>query len=557
MAKHKIRNQLLMTLIFLTLIPVMIISIYIINVYSDSIIEVEEQSLARSQAQIQDNMAASIEKGVYMIGFLRKDKQIHDFLHGEVLEEADMPLLLNGYRHQVDYVLSINLWQGNAIYGSSDDSSYLDHTFLSSPIYQEVIHNDGLTLLSNYMPGHSPIISDKSEFIDTVHLMSRVHVGEGESGIIDVMMSSILFEEAVRNVDLGGGGYFYVMNEQHQVVYTPVASNALSKVNQTGYLTNSTPIKGTSWTLHVVKPINQVLSKINLLRNNLIKLFLVTIIILVIIIAIFSNLIVRPIKTLQRLMKKVEKGNLDVQYEETVNNEVHELGMGFNKMIREIKKLISQVKKEQQAKKIAEIGMLQSNIKPHFLYNTLETIRWMTKKYEADDIAETVNALAIFFRVGLSKGKEMIPLEDELTHVASYLKIQKIRYKDILDYQIRVDDSLKSYKVLKLILQPFVENALYHGIKESGEKGMIVISGYLEGEYLYLTVEDDGQGIQEERLAKVVKEFSHYTDKTYVGYGMKNVHQRIQLVHGVDYGVQIKSEWGRGTKVTVRVPKSY
>lgn len=557
MGKNKIRNQLLITLIFLTLIPVMIISIYIVNVYSDSIIEVEVQSLIRSQTQIHDNITSSMENYNYMIDFLHKDQQINRFLDGEVFEDGKIQLLLNGYLNQVDYVLSINLLQGKSVYESSDDSSYLDDEFLSSTIYKAVCNNNGNTLLWNYTPGNSPIISDKSEFIDTVHLISSVNVGEQKLGIIDVMISSILFEEAVRNVDLGGGGYFYVVNENGHVVYTPIASNELSKINQSGYLTNSTKIKGTSWTLHVVKPIDQVLSKINLLRNNLIRLFFGTIIVLVVIIAIFSSYIVRPIKKLQWLMKMVEIGNLDVRYEECVNNEVHELGIGFNKMISEIKKLISQVKKEQQAKKIAEIAMLQSNIKPHFLYNTLETIRWMTKKYEADDIAETLNALATFFRVGLSKGKEMISLEDELTHVTSYLKIQKIRYKDILDYQIIVDEQFKSYKVLKLILQPFVENALYHGIKESGEVGMIVIRGYVEEEDLCLTIEDDGQGMSNDRLAIVIDEFSHLSDKSYVGYGMKNVHQRIQLVHGVNYGVQIKSELGSGTKVIIRIPRDY
>lgn len=582
--KNAIRNQLMITYILMTIIPVMVISIYIVNVYSQSIIEVEQSVLERSFEQIDSNMVAEMEGYFYTLGFLVKDRQIRMMGMKSLQDRTDVQMLLQGYMRQSPFILSITVFDNEGNYVSSDEKGHIKQSFLSSPQMEQMV--EGEILLTHYSPGNSPIISDNSEYIDTLHMFTSY--GQDSDLYVNVMVSSMMFEEAVKNVDLGDGGYFYITSNQDTLVYSPVASNQLDKQDDKRYLTKVDSIEGTDWNLHTVRPIVAVLERINVLRNNLITLFLVTIIILIVITTFFSGYIVKPIKKLQYLMGQVEKGNLDVMYEEKVNNEVHDLGIGFNKMLSKIRDLIKQVKKEQQSKKATEIAMLQSNIKPHFLYNTLETIRWMSKKYRADDIGETVDALATFFRVGLSKGKDMISLEEELSHVGSYLQIQRLRYEDIMDYDIEVDDKLKFILVPKLILQPFVENALYHGIKESGDEGHIRIKAireqYYENgsagnstmntaedtnvntpekgvasiseEHLLLTVTDTGQGMSRDRLNELISEMSSHKDRSYISYGVKNVHNRIRLMFGEPYGVEIRSTEGMGTTVLIRLPMS-
>jgi two-component system, sensor histidine kinase YesM len=563
--KNKIRNQLILTYVLLTIIPVMIISIYIVNVYSSSIIEMERSSLIRNQEKIHKNIIESMKTYTYMLEFIKKDYQLQEASQKGLIKDVNLETLLTGYLKQVNYILSISLFNAERNFISSDVNGNLKSEFDVQSIMNAIRTNPNQIVLKSYKPGNSPIVSANSEYIDTVHLFTRIRpenrledqqTKDTNEAVVNVMISSTLFEEAVKNVDLGDSGYFYVLNEQGEVVYSPVASKELDKTTVNEYLTYETLIDNTGWTLHAVKPIQGVLEHINNLRNNLIKLFLISIIILFAITVKFSNYIINPIKRLQALMKQAEIGNLDIRYSGKINNEINDLGLGFNKMISKINELIDQVKKEQQAKKYAEIAMLQSNIKPHFLYNTLETIRWMSKKYQANDISETVNALATFFRVSLSKGKESIPLSEEIKHVESYLQIQKLRYSDILDYSIEVADHLNKYIVPKLIIQPFVENSLYHGIKETGERGCIKVQAFEENENIVIVIEDDGQGISEDKLNTLRTEIDNLSDFSYISYGIKNVHQRIRLINGVKYGVTLESKKGVGTKVIIILPKS-
>lgn len=174
-------------------------------------------------------------------------------------------------------------------------------------------------------------------------------------------------------------------------------------------------------------------------------------------------------------MRQAETGDFSIRFSENRQDEIGQLGQSFNRMIEEISNLIDQVYHEQQRKRETELRVLQEQIKPHFLYNTLDTIQWMAQEHGAQDIVDMVSALTQLFRVGLSKGQEMIPLREELRHVESYLFIQKVRYEDKFDYTISINPGIDQLRVLKVILQPLVENAIYHGIKERRGKGHILV----------------------------------------------------------------------------------
>jgi len=267
-----------------------------------------------------------------------------------------------------------------------------------------------------------------------------------------------------------------------------------------------------------------------------------------------SSGIAKPIVRLRRLMEQAEEGNLEVRYPAPPDDEVGRLGRSFNTMIGEIAKLVEQVYQEQQKKREAEFRILQAQIKPHFLYNTLDTIHWMAHDKGADDIVGIVDALTRLFRISLSKGRDRISLGEELEHVTSYLVIQKIRYAGKLDYVLDVDPGLEEVPVVKLTLQPLVENAIYHGIKEKAGPGRLRIEGRREGDALVLTVADDGVGMEPEVLDRLVRNLQVGEDPETPGFGVFSVHHRIRLAFGEDWGLSFESEPGVGTRVRVRQP---
>jgi len=270
--------------------------------------------------------------------------------------------------------------------------------------------------------------------------------------------------------------------------------------------------------------------------------------------ALFSTSVVRPMMKLEQLMTEAQAGNLYVRFHARYNDEIGSLGRAFNGMLDRIQALIDQVFAAEKKKRYAEINALQAQIKPHFLYNTFDTIHWLAKKYGAKDIVYIIQCLTNLFRIGLSSGSEIITLREEVAHVENYLKIQKVRYDDILDFEVDIQEEIKGLYVHKLILQPIVENALYHGIKTTKRKGKILITAREEGENIIITIMDNGVGMSEEQVEKINDLFKKGKSQG-SGYGMFNVDQRIKLSYGSEYGLHVKSKIGYGTVVTIINPK--
>ncbi len=215
-----------------------------------------------------------------------------------------------------------------------------------------------------------------------------------------------------------------------------------------------------------------------------------------------------------------------------------------------------QVKEEQKRLRKSEFDLLQSQINPHFLYNTLDAIIWSAEAGNQKQVVSMVGNLSDFFRLSLNKGKESVTIREELQHVRSYLEIQQIRYQDILKFEIDVPEDLFEYMIPKLSVQPIVENALYHGIKNKRGGGYIKVYGEEKKEYLSLVVEDEGKGMDEEHLRKVRRALREHTPESGVVYGLYNVNERIRLNYGEGYGIHIESILDRGTRVELRLPKS-
>lgn len=267
--------------------------------------------------------------------------------------------------------------------------------------------------------------------------------------------------------------------------------------------------------------------------------------------------ITHPIRKLSEVTDQVAKGDLTVRSDVRSGAEVSVLNDSLNTMIDKINELLEQVKKEQGRLRKAEFELLQSQINPHFLYNTLDTIVWLAEAGEQKKVVDMVGSLSDFFRTSLNQGKDMVSVKEELQHSRSYLEIQQVRYQDILQYEIQVPETLFCYLIPKITIQPLVENALYHGIKNKRGIGKIMITGKREKDYFVLIVEDNGAGMSRERLEAVREGMNQKSQTEKDIYALYNVNERIRLNFGQKYGLSIDSVLGEGTTVQVMLPFTY
>jgi len=261
-----------------------------------------------------------------------------------------------------------------------------------------------------------------------------------------------------------------------------------------------------------------------------------------------SRSMMNPIEKLLRMSNKISEGDFSHRVELSTSDEFNNLATGMNTMSEQIEILLEKGIEEQKQIQIMEHKVLQAQIRPHFLYNTLDAIIWAAEAENMKDVITLVTSLSSFFRISLSHGIDYIPISDEIEHVRNYLIIQQIRYYDVLTYEIIVDEDLPDVKILKLMLQPLVENSLYHGIKHTRERGKIIVTIKKEGERLRFSVADNGIGMSPEALETLIYDINHGNGEK--GYGLFNVNRRLKLYYGSSEGIEIKSEYKKGTEVS-------
>lgn len=263
----------------------------------------------------------------------------------------------------------------------------------------------------------------------------------------------------------------------------------------------------------------------------------------------------KPVIRLKTMASKIAQGDLSIRVKKPEISELDELTDSLNTMAEKLGSLIeSNVQKQQNLQK-AEMKALQAQIAPHFMYNTLDTILSLAEDGQNEEVVKTTLALSNFFRLSLNKGRDWVTVAEEKSHVESYLAIQKIRYGAILDYEIDISEDMLGECMLKILLQPLVENAIYHGIKKTRRRGCVKLSGIRQDEYLVFTVEDNGLGMKEEELLALRENLIHYdVSNPDMGFGMYNVYKRVQLYYEIDDGLSVESEFQKGSKMTLRLP---
>ena len=394
--------------------------------------------------------------------------------------------------------------------------------------------------------------------------------GEND-GVFFIDLNYNAISSLCSNNNIGGSGYIFILDENGNIIYHPqqqlmygglktenideIMSSTkdhfqseegdklytISKSDMTGWT-----VVGAAYTSELLKN-NKQAQMMYLLVAGVLLLGVIAIS------SIISREITKPIRQLRDSMSMVEEGRFDkANVPVTASNEVGSLSKSFNVMTERIHTLMEQNVYEQKQKRKNELKALQAQINPHFLYNTLDSIIWMSEAGRNDEVVLMTSALARLFRQSISNDKEQVTVAEEIEYVRSYLTIQKMRYKDKLEYSIDVSPEINHVMIIKFALQPIVENAIYHGLKYKDTKGNLSIRGYVRGKKAYITIADDGVGMEEAALEHIFDETKKEHKSN--GVGVPNVQKRLKLYYGQEYGISYISRKGVGTVATVTVP---
>ena len=434
--------------------------------------------------------------------------------------------------------------------------------------YQEALKARGEAAISS-----SHVQNAVQEHYDWVVTLSRYisnRVTPEIGGVFFVDLNYNAIQDLCERISLGNKGYIYILDQsgaivyhpQQQLIYSGMKQELLSEVMETeessfltedGKLYTISRSEATGWTVVGVSYVSELMAGADSARLVYALTALVLFAAALALAYLLSREITKPIQRLQGSMKEVERGNFDnAAIQVWDDNEIGSLSRSFNIMTEEIQKLMKQSEREQRAKRKYELRVLQSQISPHFLYNTLDSIIWMAEWGKNQEVVTMTSSLARLLRRTISNEQELVTIAEEIDCTEAYLTIQKMRYKDKLEYEIELEDGIGREKIVKLVLQPLVENAIYHGIKYKEGRGLIQIRVFCQDDCIVLQVEDDGKGMDEETLAHIFEQ--HIRDTRSNGVGVNNVNERIRLFYGAEYGLSFKSEPEKGTTATIWIP---
>ena len=409
-----------------------------------------------------------------------------------------------------------------------------------------------------------------NEYPWVVSISTRIREKDGTERIVVLDSRFSQIASYVDTVGVGNHGYCFIMDQDGTIIYHPqqqlifaglkkedtekMTARPDGSYEKNGLIYTIRTREGSSWRIAAVSFVDELVEE--RLKDCLVLLVALLLIVLaatIISSIVLSRYISRPIHSLNQAMGEFEANAEGFSYEPVYGSrEVTSLSNAFGHLVIRIQELMNQVRNEEIVLRKTELRALQAQINPHFLYNTLDSIAWMCEEGRTKDAVEMVNALARLFRISISKGHELIPVEKEVEHAKSYLQIQKFRYKNQFQYSFDVQESCLHYYCNKITLQPIIENAIYHGLNRMIDEGFIEIKIFEDGGDVVFTVEDNGVGMTKEQCESILhKEVKGQTG----GIGIKNVNDRVKIYFGEQYGMKIESELDEGTKVSIRMPK--
>ncbi len=500
-------------------------------------------------------------------------RELTDYLVESMESEADLPnadeLLIRRHQNIINSYPEIvgiavadedDRFLGTGMKRISKDYLGNEEWFIKAPDKGE-----GIAVL-NSSEGKIVITNEAYSADQIFSVMGAGEIG-GKKTVILMDIKKDVLKSLIESVSVNSNSFVFIEDANGEIVYTPV-NPIVYRIDDRGlaiddgeqetisiqgieYLLSASLEKECGWKFISVTSLIEQQHKVT--RLYLVAVFSAVVTVLVVI--WISNRLAesfnRPIQKLTQMMQLVEQGDLSVRANLKYHDEIGTLGDNFDHMLDKMNTLVEDIQTEKQRTLAARLKSLQEQIKPHFLYNTLDTINWMAREHEADDVVKMVEALTNMFRLGLSQGKDYITVREELEHVRNYLYIQSVRYEDKLSYEIDADEDCMDIIIPKLILQPLVENSIYHGIKLKKLGGSIRVSTKRNESTLYLTVYDTGQGMSEEELANLKEIIDKIKQGEQRSFGMTYVIERLKLYASEGFDIDVDSVQGEYTCVSI------
>jgi two-component system sensor histidine kinase YesM len=563
---HTIRTKLIISFLIIGLLPILLFGFLSFNVYSgainDRINNYSQEMVNRMERDLEDYITEverflSKEQDFYINQFI-KLTQANDFRNSRkyafrIWEDfnnvkqlrpglEDVAITFQDGRRISSYGtynIEIDTFK-EALYAAESDETFFTQPYIN--YFQEEV----VTVAQYYYPE----IAEENVLI---------------SADIDLDVLADLTD-----FNLGEKSYFLIADQNGDIIYHPEKARIGErsfyysdgfpdrKVTLEGeqYLLTSTYSEVTGWYIISMASADEVEAELNYITNLTVYMTIIVLILIILLTLYLSSSLSKPIQKLQELTHRASENDLSVKIEISGDDEIAELGQSFNKMIRRINKLMEQNVREQKLLRQLEMESLDNQIKPHFIYNTLDLIIGLLENKDFDRATHMVEALGKFFRLSLSHGKEMVLIRNEIKHVKNYLFIQQFRHGEEYEYIIDIEDpEIMDKHIPKLILQPIVENSIYHGLLPADKKGLIIIKGLRENKNIYFKIVDNGVGIapkKVEEINKILKGELKIDDQQKY-FGLRNVNQRLKLMYGGSSGLQVESIENKKTMVTIRI----
>jgi len=496
-----------------------------------------------------------------LINRLEKDRKLDNFISS-----------LYGYKYYISSIQVAGL--GGRSY--SQGATVPTAEFMKSSWFEQLLKQRGNKI---FITTHS---SKKLNYVspyvnqNVVSIARAIMNGSEPVGYVMVDFSYEVVER-IFNTPLPNKSQLFLIDEKGDFVYSPSYKDINQSITDTAYADVLPELKGssgklsmningekhlviyhtsdfTNWTTVGLIPQGELLAESRKAANTIMIIPVVTLIVALFVATILSNQITINIGRLRHAMKKVSEGNLSDPIVISSGDEVEELSHGFNAMVTNLQLLLDDVKQTEEQKRILEFKALQAQINPHFLFNTLNQIKWLADVQKADNIKQLVTSLVTLLHSSMGKGGEYITVQEEQQYLEHYLNIQQFRYYDKFDAVFAIEEEISQVRMLKFLLQPIVENALIHGLEPLKGRGQLTVKGYKDDGHIVIQVSDNGIGIEQERLKTIFDKVSEKNRSRFSGIGLVNVQERIKLHYGIGYGLQIESVPGLFTTVTVRIP---
>lgn len=574
---RSIRSAILSSYFLIVMVALAVFAIVALRYTEKTVLENAEEYSIQLIEQVNSDIDSYMNYLHNISVLITSDGDVHDYLFNEKLTEEERQECFGRITTQFstimetrDDIVNIGIVGENERYiintGYFKVNENVEMDTLSW--VQMAYEKRGITVISSSHVQN--LVDGKYEWVITLGKALQNKNSRNLEGIFFADLNYSSISELCTGISFGNKGYIYILDSNGNLIYHPqqqllysglkeekiqevLESKESSFVTEDGKLYSISKSRETGWTVVGVSYIDDLLKNSD--ETTRIYFFSAVIILFAALLLAYllSYGITKPIMLLGDSMKEVEKGNFDhAVLEVSGQNEIARLSTAFNVMIKEIKHLMEQNVEEQRQKRKSELRALQAQINPHFLYNTLDSIIWMAEWGKTKEVVLMTSSLAKLLRQSISNQNELVRVEEEVEYTRSYLTIQKMRYKDKLEYEIEVSKEVLGQKIPKLVLQPLVENAIYHGIKYKEGKGIVRIEGWMDTQDMVLRITDDGIGMTEEQLSKIFEK--RETDVRKNGVGVLNVHERIQLYYGKDYGLRFYSTSGEGTMVEVHIP---